>query len=338
MRFSVVIPTHNRKELLQQVLLALAGQSYAQDHYEVVVVVDGSEDGTIDMLRQIEVPYGLRWMCQERRGVARSRNAGAACAQGEIILFLDDDVIPVPDLLAEHARHHHDEKAVVIGRLSPAVGSKRPGWARWEEQLLDRHFRTLDEKRRKVVGRHVYSGNFSVRKSHFVAIGGFDETLPRAEDIDLGYRLEQRGLHFYFSPRANGIHCGYRSFESWRKIPYQYGRLDVTLARNKVFPAEWTRVFSTFHRRNPILRASVALCLGRKNTSRVCLGLLRGMAICGDVLGLSRLTRYLYSGIYNLLYWQGVSDEVGGDAIFWQEIGRYHLGTGEYSYEFTRTH
>ncbi len=319
---SVVIPTRGRQELLRQVLQALARQTYPAHRFEVVVVVDGSEDGTTQMLNDLRLPYRLIPIWQKQSGPARARNVGVARASGEIVLFVDDDVIPAANFLEEHVRFHDDEKAVVIGRVSPDPGARRPGWSRWEEQMLDRHFKALAEGRRRVVGRHVYSGNFSVRKKHFVSVGGFDEAMRRAEDIDLGHRLEQLGLGFYFSPKADGIHCGHRSYDAWKKIPYQYGRLDVIMGRDKGYPDEMRRIFTTFHKRHLLVRLPVVACLDREGVSSAFLGLLRCITYCGDVAGLSRVTRYLYSEISNLLYWQGVSDELGGSKSFWLEILR----------------
>ena len=334
---SVVIPTHNREELLREVLQALSRQTYPLESFEVVVVVDGSDDGTMEMLSSIEVPYKLSSIWQKQSGVARARNIGAEHAVGELILFLDDDVIPDPTLLYEHVRCHCDnDNSVVIGRVSPAVKAKRPGWSKWEEQLLERHFKTLAEKRKEVVGRHLYSGNFSVTRKHFLRVGGFDETMTRAEDVDLGLRLEQIGLRFRFNPKADGIHCGYRSYDAWRKIPYQYGRLDVIMGRDKRYPNLSKDTFSAFHARNLFTRQSVKICLGRKHALNLTLGTLRSLAFCGDLLGLSHLTRYLYSGIANLLYWQGASDELGGTTLFWQEINRHHPTVSQGSHSAAR--
>ncbi|MBI4317754.1 MAG: glycosyltransferase family 2 protein [Chloroflexi bacterium] len=338
MKLSVVIPTHNRRELLREVLDALARQTHPASRFEVVVVADGSEDGTMEMLRNLQLPYGLRSYWQRQSGVARARNRGIEEAAGDIVLFIDDDVIPLPDLVEEHVRWHEgDDNAVVIGRVSPPPRSKRPGWSKWEEQLLERHFETLAQKRRRTTARHVYSGNFSVRRRHLVSVGGFDESMTRAEDIDLGYRLERGGLHFCFNPKANGIHCGYQSYEGWRRISYQYGRLDVLMCRDKGYRGTLGARFASFRGANILVRLSVAICLDHGTVSGLLIGLLRYVAQCGDYLGMSRLTRYLYSGISNLLYWQGFSDELGGSVVFWREVERHRFAVGDQGHDTSHT-
>ena len=106
--FSVVIPTYNRLGKLRHVITALEQQTYPSDAYEVIVISDGSTDGTEAYLEALRSTMRLRWFPQANRGPAAARNAGIQKAGGEFIVFIDDDVVAEPQLLGEHARSHHE--------------------------------------------------------------------------------------------------------------------------------------------------------------------------------------------------------------------------------------
>ena len=93
-RLSVVIPTYNRVERLTKVLSALAKQTVARCEFEVIVVSDGSTDGTDEYLENVDLPYRLVYSRQPNTGPSAARNHGTRLATGEIVLFIDDDVLP----------------------------------------------------------------------------------------------------------------------------------------------------------------------------------------------------------------------------------------------------
>src|SRR5215467_1543935 len=103
---SVVVPTYNRVARLRHVIAALEQQQYPANAYEVIVVSDGSSDSTHAYLQALRSTMRLRWFSQSNRGPAAARNAGVDRATGELIVFIDDDVVPEAGLLAEHARVH----------------------------------------------------------------------------------------------------------------------------------------------------------------------------------------------------------------------------------------
>ena len=107
---SVVIPTYQRRALLELALRAHARQEMAAGQYEVVVSVDGSDDGTREMLAAFEAPYSLVWWWHPNVGRASARNLGIARARGELIVLLDDDMEPTPVFLRAHAAEHQRER------------------------------------------------------------------------------------------------------------------------------------------------------------------------------------------------------------------------------------
>ena len=119
LRFSVIVPTYQRRNLVLALVRSMMRQEFDGD-FEVIVVVDGSNDGSSDALRKlgrIEVPFPLTILEQPNQGAAFARNRGAAVARGEILLFLDDDMEAHPQLLVEHDRSHREGADVVLGHI-----------------------------------------------------------------------------------------------------------------------------------------------------------------------------------------------------------------------------
>lgn len=326
---SVVLPTYNRRERLERVMTALAWQTVPFDHWEVVVVSDGSTDGTNEWLAVQQPPFTLRCVLQENQGVAAARNSGVARAHGRIVLFIDDDVLPTPELMAEHLRFHRRYgRAVVLGPMLPPPDKDfpRPPWVRWEEAMLDKQYQTMLAGEWQPKDRRFYIGNTSLAKAEIVASGGFDPNFRRAEDVELGYRLADRGLKFYFNPAARSLHCTERSFESWCHMLYLYGRYDVIMTRDKGQDWLLPTIASEFHRHNRLIRALARLCVGRKWRKKLAVALLNRLALIGEEIGVKAIPHWAYSGIFNLLLYQGIRDELGGTEAFWALIARYANG------------
>lgn len=212
MFLSVVIPTFNRKDSLRVTLDGLARQSCSPDSFEAIVVSDGSTDGTSALLAEYAqtASFALRPITQENGGPARARNRGIREARGAVVVFLDDDVEPVPDFLIRHAAHHAGaDKEVVIGPMlpDPALQWQEPPWIAWEHAMLEKQYTAWRTGEWEGCGpHHFYSGNASVRREHLQAVGGFDEHFPRQEDVELAVRLERQcGVRFVHDPQARGV-------------------------------------------------------------------------------------------------------------------------------------
>ena len=124
--FSIVIPTYQRRDVVSEAVRALAKLDYA-GRLELIVVVDGSTDGTAEALRGVECPFPVRVIEQPNGGAAHARNRGAAEAGNDVILFLDDDMICDPNLVREHARLYLDGAEAVIGD-TPIDPQSPPGF------------------------------------------------------------------------------------------------------------------------------------------------------------------------------------------------------------------
>ena len=114
MDVSVVIATYNRKELLTTCLRCLDAQDYPRDRFEVIVVDDGSTDGSAEMVRNWSARYSLRCIAAGHQGPGPARNFGVAHALGDIIIFIDDDAFASPWFIAEHVRSHRDARRPIF--------------------------------------------------------------------------------------------------------------------------------------------------------------------------------------------------------------------------------
>jgi GT2 family glycosyltransferase len=321
---SIVVPTFNRRATLTRLLDALGQQTVAPGSVEVVVVDDGSTDGTVEMLHAYDSDrVVVRVAGQPHRGPAAARNLGVELARAELIMFLDDDVVPQPDLVERHiAEHASDRDLVVIGPMRPPLSWPRPAWIRWEEELLQVQYQELAEGKYACTPRQFYTANASLRRERFLAVGGFDSGFKRAEDVELAYRMRDTGARFVFLPHAGVTHYASRSFAAWSKTPYQYGRYDVVMHRDKGHEALWCAA-TEFERRHALNRAVARLCVGRKPLVKSAVLGLRGVVFVTDRLGARRSAIVALSGIFNVLYWQGAADELGGARALWRLLAEW---------------
>ncbi len=311
---SVILPTYNRLDRLQRVLAALEKQAFPCDQFEVIVVSDGSTDGTREYMRALKSPLAITFVAQANQGVAVARNTGLGKAAGDLVVFIDDDVVPSPQLIAAHVTSHVDDRTIVLGpMLTPSDFDMQP-WVRWEQSMLMKQYDDMRTGRWTPTARQFYTGNTSLRRRHVIEAGGFDPKFRRAEDVELAYRLAERGLRFVFNDRAIGWHYAERSFKAWLEIPYVYGRNDVIFTRDKGQTWLLPTICYEFHGRHPLIRLLTRLCLDRATWSRLAIAALKQAA------RLNRLARMAYSGIFNLRHYQGIADGLGGRAEFFADV------------------
>jgi GT2 family glycosyltransferase len=203
--YSIVIPTYQRRDLVVSAVRALSAQDVVA--FEVIVVVDGSTDGTADALQSLDVPFQLTIIEQPNSGAAKARNRGAAVARGRVILFLDDDMEAAPGLIRAHDKAYEEGADAVVGQIPLHPDTPRSfladGAARW---ATDRACR-LDATGGVVTIEDVMTGQLSIRIEVFTAIGAFDDEFTRDgsfgnEDLDLGQRLMEGGYRVVYCPSA----------------------------------------------------------------------------------------------------------------------------------------
>jgi len=199
---TVQICSYNRCELLARSLGALFEQNYPPDRFEIIVVDDGSTDGTSDMVRGLKPPCDLTLISQGREGLAVGRNRGARMARGRYVLFVDDDIIADPGLIRAHLEYHQEHpNCVVKGWVNHVDNLDHPGPPRFNMADFSTAF--------------FWTSNVSVAREDLLTVGLFDEHFREYgwEDLELGLRLQRKGLCSRFNRKALAYHYKGR----WRK-------------------------------------------------------------------------------------------------------------------------
>lgn len=323
-RLSVVVPTYNRRAGILRLLRALAEQTLPPDQFEVVVANDGSTDGTAEALAAYRAPFRLTVLTQANAGPAAARNAAVRQASGRLIVFLDDDVVPARDLLAAHLAAQGDaDDLIVVGPMYPPTDWPRSVWVRWEERQLQKQYDAMQRGDYACTPRQFYTGNASAPRALLLQSGGFDHRFKRAEDVELAFRLWAMGARFDFQPAASVLHYASRSFASWKSTPHQYGRYDVVMGREKGINT-FELACHEFGGRHALSQRLTRLCVGRPWRPLVT-GALFAAAVVADRAGQEDVASFALSAIFNIEYWQGAADELGGVAVVWRAVAQPSL-------------
>lgn len=216
---SVIIPTYNRKKLLREALDSLAQQTYPVDRFEVIIVDDGSTDGTAEVAVDV-FPFALRYFRQDNQGDAAARNVGAQESQADFLVFLDDDILLEPDYLT-HLIHAHDEcqKRIVVGTCHVWLEETSPFAQKLHGSLASDQTDMITE----LPFRDVFSNNMSIRREAYFEVGMMQGlNFPGSSmwcDLDFCYRAYQRGFEFDRSAKAICWHRDYaaRTLDSQKK-------------------------------------------------------------------------------------------------------------------------
>jgi len=210
---SVVIPTFNRRTDLQRVLAALRRQRTAvAGEVELVVVDDGSTDGTAKWLKSERGHSDVITISQRNSGPAAARNRGAAAARGEILLFLGDDTEPADGWLLSHLEEHRlfgvsHQPLAVVGYTGFPTDHDSP-FCRFINEYGAQFGYGLIQDPGEVPFNFFYTSNVSIPRRFFTDLGGFREDFAAAawEDIEFAYRAAQEGLNLRYQPRARTVH------------------------------------------------------------------------------------------------------------------------------------
>jgi GT2 family glycosyltransferase/glycosyltransferase involved in cell wall biosynthesis len=241
LRVSAVIPTFNRLDKLKRCLEALEDQSVLHDEYEVIVVDDGSSDGTVEWLRQYAPPFRLVVVAQANQGPGAARNAGVTQALGEFVLFLGDDIYPGRRLLEEHLLAHAEapgDHVAILGHIDwPADVTPnavmRYVCGRGSLQFGYEYIPKLPA----LDFRFFYTSNVSVAREFLVQAARAGVIFDRAfryaayEDSELAWRLEKRGLQIVYHAAAHVEHDHWMDLQSFCRREFKVGQMAVVFYR-----------------------------------------------------------------------------------------------------------
>lgn len=226
---SVVIPTFNREKLIYSTLLALLAQKLTKDINYEIVIIDSGDDNTGELIASLDtkMPNILKYKkIPLEKNRSKLRNLGAKHANGDIIVFIDNDMLVPPDYLQKHYDlHDKDNNIIILGKRFSLTTFEinNIGWDVLIYQFelikkmqyyedprdtqLKKHNQTFEES--SCLWRFLYSHNFSIKKDFFTMVGGFNIDFGNHwgyEDLELGFRLTQAGAKYYLEENMIAYH------------------------------------------------------------------------------------------------------------------------------------
>ena len=239
---SVVVCTYNRAAVLERMLDSFFAQpGVGECSYELIVVDNNSSDGTREVAARFERFEGCRYVFERRQGLSAARNRGVAEASGEIVAFLDDDVIVDKGWLTSLQACFDETGAEAVGGRSHLVFEQEPPtWMTAELRIslsevdLGRERKTVDG------GRRLYGLNMAFRKTVLERVGGFNEELGRrgkgllgGEETAVFGRIAEQGGKIVYEPSAVVGHIIDKERVSWDYFNRLCLGLGMTWARGE---------------------------------------------------------------------------------------------------------
>jgi len=228
--------------------------------------------------------------------------------------------VPQPGVVAGHvAAHDGRADLVVLGAMEAHRAALTP-WAAWELHTIERCYDDMSAGAYAPTPRQFFTANASVRRERLMAAGGFNESMRRAEDVELAYRLEDAGCRFEFRRDLRVWHEPRRTFWQWLDTARQYGRYDVVMWRDLGREHILRNVSEEYPSRNVAIRAAARILVGRP----AFVAPVERMARLAALATYRARTRWLSMGIlslaFNAAYWNGIASELGERSRFWHAI------------------
>ena len=236
---SVIMPCYNQAYHLRRVLQAYENQSTAEP-FELIAVNDASPDETKTILANFRTDrFQFRFFNQEKnQGPAAARNMGIQNAQSPLIVFVGDDILPEKTFIQEHLEAHRrrpETEAAILGHVTwpadmPINSLMKHIDGMGAEQFSYFYFKDQTE----YDYRHLYTANISLKKELLLRVDRwFDTEFPFAayEDVELSYRLAQKGMRIYYDARPIGYHYHYHHIWSFSERQYRAGLMAIVLGK-----------------------------------------------------------------------------------------------------------
>lgn len=233
---SALLTTRNRSHLLPRVLEGLATQTLDRTRFEIIVVDDGSTDETPELLQAWQERLPMRVVRQNHAGLAAAKNLGIFVAIGAILLFLDDDDVADPNLLAAHLATHHahpDQAIGVLGYTNLAPDVATVPVMHHVTQVGCQLFSYGWMKPGQVMGHtEFWGGRSSCKRSLLIRNGVFHPDFDfGSEDIELAWRLTRYGFRVVYEPRARSVMIRALTFDEFCVRSYRQGRSQYRFAQ-----------------------------------------------------------------------------------------------------------
>lgn len=218
-KISVCIPTYNGEKKIVNIINALEQQSI-QD-FETIIGIDGSTDNTQNILESLHPKLNnYRFISSENGGRAKIRNTLANSAQGDLLIFFDDDMRPTKDCIELHLNHHQKIKDSILVGAQIEDLTKCTNDIQQYKAHLSRKW--LPFTKEKLNYPFITAANFSISKKLFSSLNGFNERLTDAEDYDLAIKAFENEIEIYLDPKIIAWHDDLITFRSYIKRQREY--------------------------------------------------------------------------------------------------------------------
>jgi GT2 family glycosyltransferase len=230
--FSIIIPTYNRPDHLNQCLSSLINLNISPNELEIVVVDDGSILPLESVVQEFKNHLNLILIKQTNQGPASARNKGAQIAQGKFLAFLDDDCLVSPNWLKFLGDCLNTDPNCLVGGKTLNVLEDNP-FSTTSQILIDYIYSTYD--RQKSIPKFFTSNNMALTREMFLSVNGFNSNfrLAAGEDREFCEKLLSRGYNLLYDPQAIIYHEHNLNFKSFCKQHFNYGRGRVVF--NKIY-------------------------------------------------------------------------------------------------------
>ena len=232
--FSVIVPTFNRLAILRKCLAALEAQTLASDDFEVIVIDDGSSDGTQQALSRYHPPFHFQYLRQSNSGTGAARRNGVQHAVGDYLLLMNDDTISDRDLLKQHLqvqRAHPGERWAVLGNFEYPAAARQRALTQYFSVEPFMFPQVSMEDGCPYGYSHFITCNLSVNREAVMEAGSFESIYKLSEDTELGIRLYEQGYRVLYHPPAHAFHD---------HLPYPARNL---IRRARVYGADYFYMF-----------------------------------------------------------------------------------------------
>jgi glycosyltransferase involved in cell wall biosynthesis len=232
---SFIIPTKNEETNLEICLHSIIALDYPKERYELIVADGHSEDRTCEIAHRL----GAKVINNDRIIQSAARNIGAMNAAGDLIAFIDADIILDPEWLKKAVAHFNDPEVAAVGNF-PGIADD----ADWIEKVWFFHIKSKHSGKGVSQVDWLASANIIFDKEAFTKIGGFDESIRYAEDVDIGFRATVGGYRIILDPGLKSTHLDYEnSLTGFAKRQLAGGRVILQLLRKSGFKKNWRIAF-----------------------------------------------------------------------------------------------
>ncbi|MCD6481961.1 MAG: glycosyltransferase family 2 protein [Thermoplasmata archaeon] len=237
MFISVVVAVRNEARHIRKCMESLVNQDY--ENYEIIVVDGMSDDGTYEILKEMQEKYEFKLFRNEKRNAAAGRNIGIEKAKGDVIAFIDGDAVASRDWLSSIEKAMRNNEVAGVGGpdmlpenapfIARAIGYVMTSPIARGGRLNPSTQHTMMEKERYV--GHIPTCNLAIRKEIFYEVGLFDESFVKGQDLELNYRITKAGHKLLYSPSIRVVHHRKENVKDFARQIYKWAKAKVAIIR-----------------------------------------------------------------------------------------------------------